>query len=64
MVLQDQATAIIIAGGDSNRMGADKGMLLIQGQPMIKCIYDQLHPHFNQILNRFLGAEVVPVRLI
>lgn len=68
MVLQDRATAIIIAGGDSTRMGVDKSMLLIRGQPMIKVIYDQLHPHFSQILissNRlfkysFIGGKVIP----
>lgn len=63
-----QATAIIMAGGDSARMGQDKSMLLIEGQPMIKYIYDQLHPHFNQILissndiskYSFPGVKVVP----
>ncbi len=63
-----EATAIIMAGGDSARMGRDKSMLLIEGQPMIKYIYDQLHPHFNQILissndiskYSFPGVEVVP----
>lgn len=63
-----EATAIIMAGGDSIRMGEDKSILPIKGQPMIKRIYDQLRPHFNQILissndiskYRFLGVEVVP----
>ncbi len=63
-----EATAIIMAGGDSARMGRDKSMLLIEGQPMIKHIYDQLHPHFNQILissndiskYSFPGVDVVP----
>ena len=63
-----EATAIIMAGGDSARMGQDKSILLIEGQPMIKHIYDQLCPHFNQIIissndiskYSFLGIEVVP----
>lgn len=63
-----QATAIIMAGGDSARMGQDKSMLLIEGQPMIKHIYNQLYPHFNQILissndiskYSFPGVKVVP----
>lgn len=63
-----EATAIIMAGGDSIRMGQDKSILPIKGQPMIKRIYDQLRPHFNQILISsndiskygFLGVEVVP----
>jgi molybdopterin-guanine dinucleotide biosynthesis protein A len=63
-----QATAIILAGGDSVRMAQDKSMLLIEGQPMIKQIADRLRPHFNHILissndtskYSFLGVEVVP----
>ena len=63
-----EATAIIMAGGDSIRMGRDKSILPVKGQPMIKRIYDQLRPHFNQILissndiskYRFLGVDVVP----
>lgn len=63
-----QATAIILAGGDSARMGQDKNMLLIKGRPMIKHIVNQLRPHFNQILisaddiskYSFLGVEIIP----
>ncbi|MHC4474652.1 MAG: molybdenum cofactor guanylyltransferase [Planctomycetota bacterium] len=62
-----KATAIIMAGGGSTRMGQDKSMLPIRGQPMIARIYDQLRPHFAQILVSandackygFLGAEVI-----
>ncbi len=61
------ATAILLAGGDSTRMGQDKTMLPIDGQPMIKHIYEQLQPHFSQMLvsssnaslHDFLGATVV-----
>jgi molybdopterin-guanine dinucleotide biosynthesis protein A len=63
-----QATVIILAGGDSVRMGHDKSMLLFEGQPIIKHIVNQLHPHFNQILisaddiskYSFLCVEVIP----
>ncbi len=62
-----ETTAIIIAGGSSSRMGQDKDMLPIDGQPMIKHICDQLRRHFNQILissnntskHSFLDVEVV-----
>ena len=62
-----QAAAIIMAGGDSRRMGQDKSMLLLGGQPVIKRIYDQIRPYFDQIKistnapekHSFLGAEVV-----
>jgi molybdenum cofactor guanylyltransferase len=66
-VCRMQATAIIMAGGDSRRMGEDKSMLPLGGQPLIKRIYDQIRPHFDQIIistnapekHGFLGAEIV-----
>jgi len=66
--IRAEATAIIMAGGESVRMGQNKSMLAIESQPMIKHICDQLRPHFNQILissndtskYSFLGAEVIP----
>jgi len=66
-----ETTAIIIAGGDSTRMGHDKEMLPIDGQPMIKHIYYQLRRHFHQVLissnNKskysFLDVEVIPDRV-
>ncbi|MHC4309417.1 MAG: molybdenum cofactor guanylyltransferase [Planctomycetota bacterium] len=48
--LQEQATAIIMAGGGSRRMGIDKSMLLIKDKPIIKYICDQLRGTFSQIL--------------
>ncbi len=44
------ATAIILAGGNSTRMGQDKNMLLINERPMIEHIYKQLAPYFSQII--------------
>ena len=68
MANKTKATAIIMAGGKSKRMGRDKSMLLINGEPVIKHIYEQLLPHFDQVLvssdnvskYTFLGARVVP----
>ncbi len=62
------ATAIIMAGGGSSRMGTDKSMLPIKGQSMIEAICEQLRGSFDQILISadevdkfaFLGFEVVP----
>ena len=66
-LLQSQATAIVMAGGDSHRMGADKSMLEIEGRPMIEVVCEQLANHFGQILISandtdrfaFLGYDVV-----
>jgi molybdopterin-guanine dinucleotide biosynthesis protein A len=69
-LLQEHGTAIIMAGGDSDRMGTDKRMLPIGGRPMIQTIYEQLLGTFDQILISanerqslaFLGAKIVPDR--
>jgi molybdopterin-guanine dinucleotide biosynthesis protein A len=69
--LQEQATAIIMAGGDSSRMGIDKSMLQIKDEPIIKHICDQLSGTFNQIListnevNKyaFLGFDCIPDKM-
>ena len=62
------ATAIIMAGGQSMRMGRDKSMLLIDGKPVIEHIFNQLQPHFSRILissddlskYSFLDARIIP----
>jgi len=62
-----KATAIIMAGGGSVRMGRDKSMLPVGTEPMIGHIVNQLRPHFSQILissddvskYEFLDVEVV-----
>ena len=65
--IQEDATAIIMAGGDSSRMGVDKSMLPIGGRPMVEQVYEQLRDSFCQVLIScnnseklgFLGVEVV-----
>jgi len=62
-----KATAIIMAGGSSHRMGTDKSVLPIEGQPMVEHICEQLRNSFTQILISandveklaFLGFEVI-----
>ena len=63
-----EATAIIMAGGDSRRMGRDKALLEIEGETMISRIARQLKPSFKRLLISaananafdFLGINVVP----
>lgn len=64
---EPSATAIILAGGKSSRMGTDKGMLSINDQTMLEHICKQLRGTFSQILisageiekYSFAGFEVV-----
>ena len=63
-----EAMAIVMAGGGSERMGRDKALLPIEGEPMIQRIVRRLEPSFCSLLIsaaredafKFLGIEVVP----
>jgi len=63
-----EATAIVMAGGDSQRMGRDKALLEIEGEPMISRIVRQIRPTFKKVVISaaakdafgFLGLEVIP----
>jgi len=66
------ATAIVMAGGRSSRMGTDKSLLPVNGRPIIESICEQLRGHFDRILISadeqekltFLGFEVVPDEIV
>lgn len=65
--IRTDATAIILAGGESCRMGIDKSMMSINGRSMIETVCKQLSGSFEQIIistrdaDKFahLGFEVV-----
>jgi len=67
-MIRPKASAIVLAGGDSRRMGRDKGLLQVEGKPMIALIVSQLKNLFDEIVisanktddYRFLGLEIVP----
>jgi len=64
-------SAIILAGGQSRRMGRNKSLLSLHGQPMIAHIADQMRPAFAELLvsandaalYAFLGLPVLPDRV-
>lgn len=43
------AGAVILAGGESRRMGANKCMLPYQGRPLIQHVAEQLEPLFQEV---------------
>ena len=63
-----EASAAILAGGKSSRMGQDKSLLPVRGKPLIRRIYEQLASRFDEIListneptkHAFLGVRTVP----
>ncbi len=43
-------TAIILAGGKSSRMKKDKGLMLLEGKPMIQYVIDLIKPLVNELI--------------
>ncbi len=66
--VREKATAIVLAGGQSSRMGVDKSLLVADNLPIIEKIIRQLTDHFREIIisandiekYRFLNLRVVP----
>lgn len=47
---KEQLTGIILAGGQSRRMGANKGFLTVMGEPLIKRAVRLLEPHCAHVV--------------
>jgi molybdopterin-guanine dinucleotide biosynthesis protein A len=65
---RDDICAVILAGGQSSRMGFNKALLDVGGKPMIRVLVDRVRPLTDQILissndvssYRFLNCPVIP----
>lgn len=50
MINKTNITGIILAGGKSSRMGEDKGLLLLNGKPLVQYSIDALKPLVSEII--------------
>ncbi len=51
MPADSDITAIILAGGRATRMGGeDKGLILLDGRPMLEHVLERIHPQVDQII--------------
>ncbi len=51
MLLPSQTSWVILAGGQASRMGGnDKGLIKLNGKPLIEHVIERLHPQTSNIL--------------
>lgn len=54
-------TGIILAGGDSKRIGTDKGLIDLDGKTLIRYVIESLRPVVDELIVVVGSAERVPV---
>lgn len=67
-LMENEITAVILAGGESRRMQQDKSLISIKGVPLIQTIVNQLSTRFTKIVvsaddplkYSFLNCTVIP----
>lgn len=51
MSVAQEISAIVLAGGRGRRMGeADKGLILLQGKPLVSWVVDRIAPQVSEVL--------------
>ncbi len=51
MNAESQVTGVVLAGGKASRMGGqDKGLMMLDGQPLWQHVADRLYPQVNRIV--------------
>ncbi len=67
MLLNNSLSAVILAGGDSKRMGTNKAFLTLDGKPLVELVFRKLESIFDEILIvtdrveefRYLNGKIV-----
>jgi molybdopterin-guanine dinucleotide biosynthesis protein A len=68
MIVAMQATLLVLAGGESGRMGRPKAWLEVGGTTLLRWVADRLAPAFAEVVVSFAEpeqvAEQVPYRIV
>jgi molybdenum cofactor guanylyltransferase len=68
MIVVMQATLLVLAGGDSRRMGRTKAWLEVGDTTLLRWVIDRLGPSFSEVVASFAEPEqvqeLVPCRVV